>query len=133
MTHRDLQRLFEFSLDERSLELGDAAHKLVEAFELLMADIKFLEVSNSTYLPAARAYLLRRDSANYAFHAARSRRGRLGAASRLMYSHQMETFVKLVKLLCPGPVPDELLDWAWSRFQRAESRMLAKARSTARV
>lgn len=133
MTPRDLERVFGSAFDESTIGQGEAAHKVFEAIELLMADIQFFEISHSAFLPAARSYLMGRDSANYAFHAARSRRSKLGAASRLMYAHQKDTFVKLVKLLCPTPVPIELLDWAWSRFQRAESRMLAKSRSAAKL
>jgi hypothetical protein len=107
----------------------DKVQKLIDAVDVLAEDGEYIFYSYKTYLPIARNYIKHKGFDHYYLKKHRIRRAQLGGASRWLYYHQKRTFVKLVKLIFPVPVPPTLMDRIWHQVQLQETRILQRARA----
>jgi hypothetical protein len=114
---------------EGVLKDTDKLGKLLDALDVLVADAKFVAYSHQTFLPIARKYIIHKGTANYQLQGARTRRARLGGASRWLYYHQKRTFEKTVQLIFPVPIPGAVMDRIWLQVRMTETRMLHRARA----
>ena len=107
--------------------------RILDISDLLVQDMNLGIYAHKTYLPAARDYLRGKHSGDHRTKRARIRRARLGGASRWLYQHQKQTFVKLVNILCPSVVPitDDMINVAWSFVKKAEQKALRHGRKYA--
>ena len=100
---------------EGVLKDTDKLQKLVDAVDVLVEDAKFISYSQKTFLPIARNYIMHKGMEHYYLKNARIRRAQLGGASRWLYYHQKRTFVKLVRMIFPIPIPPKLMDRIWQQ------------------
>jgi hypothetical protein len=107
----------------------DKLQKLIDAVDVLADDAKFISFAHKTYLPIARNYIKHKGIDHYTLNNARIRRAQLGGASRWLYYHQKRTFVKLVKMIFPVPIPSQIIDRIWQQVQSYEIRLLHQARA----
>jgi hypothetical protein len=127
----ELERIIHRAVSDvihRAVSDVENLERLKDVFDILIDDIRLIRHSHKTFLPAARDYLLGRSSADYRLKEARVRRARLGGASRWLYHHQKQTFVKVLHLLFPIGIPEHWTDSAWNMIKNAEIRVLSHAR-----
>jgi hypothetical protein len=109
----------------------DKLQKLIDAVDVLAEDAKLVSFAHKTYLPIARKYIKNKGVDHHYLKNSRARRAALGGASRWLYYHQKQTFVKLVKMIFPVPIPSSLMDRIWNQVRLQESHMLQRSRAQA--